>query len=161
MKKTTLSFIVLLFCNLLIAQNIKDFSAKDTLYYYFKHKKNEYTFKGAPRLVKPPDIYQKKYEVFFDKVNNDDYWFTYFTHQKTNGITVENPVIKKDKRLLKRLKESIITYCDLKRMTKKERENLYWNNYKKVIYIIDKKEKNKDEIYLRKVIWYAGYPIEK
>jgi len=157
MKRLLLVIIIIIFSQNLIGQNVEDFSKKDTLYYYFKHKKQEHTFKGDLRLYQAPDLYGRKYEVKFGKLNNDYYWFMYLTKRKELGIIIKNTPIIKKCNFLKKHKKEILTHRLLRKLSKVERRKFYNQNSKKVIYLIDRKENKNDQIFLYRVDWNINY----
>ncbi|WP_046755267.1 hypothetical protein [Kordia jejudonensis] len=154
------SFIIIFFIGfsqLTMSQSLEDFSQQDTLYYYFKHKKNEYTYKGDLRLYQAPDLYGKKYEVKFGKLNNDYYWFMYLTKRKESDTIIKNTPIVRKCNFLKKRKKEILTHRLLRKLSKEERRKFYNQNFNKVIYLIDRKKNQDDKIFLYRVDWNINY----
>lgn len=134
----------------------KKYKYQDTLYVYFKNSNKEQ--KSPLRLIIPPKIKEIRYTFDFFKPK-DYYGFSYQTHRNFKGNQIEIPIIEKKKKFFKRRKNEVLTYCRLKRLSFKDLESFYWKNHNKVIYLIDKGENKKGNVYLRRVNFYSGYRI--
>lgn len=156
--RTSIILILFFVGQFVIAQNLKHISSQDTLYYYFKSKKDEK--KSGLRLFTPPNWKSMKYYVNLSWLN-EEFYFTYNTHKKKEGKFIGIPVLTKDRKFLKLNKDNILTLCELKKINTKTLEDFYWKNKNKVIYLIDKKENKKGKIFLRRVNWGSSYLIQQ
>lgn len=152
---TRLILIISLF-NLLncYSQNMMDNNSKDTIYIYFKHSKKE--IEKKPYTAIHPKGECKRYVFEFEK-RKHYYSFANYSYRRYEGGLIEVPIVKKKKKFLKKIKNKTFTYCDFKDKTFSEIAYFYIYNSHKTIYLIDKKENKKGNIYLRKVSFYSPY----
>ena len=159
-KQTICCFICIIIYNQsVIAQDLKELSKQDTIYYYFKHKKNE-TVRGL-KVYTPPDLLNMKYYVRLRKINQI-FYFTYYKHWKGyKDSIIDIPPIPKNRLFLKKNKRKILTYSKLKKFSLDSLKDFYWKNNRKTIYLIDKKDSKDTEIFLKRVQWSSTFPIEQ
>ena len=157
--KALITFIILATSQRILAQDLKEISKQDTIYFYFKHKKNE-KFRGL-RLFTTPNIRNMEYFINLKRINQI-FFLTYYEKIKNyTGEIYDNPPIVKPKNFLKTNKAKILTTCKLQKFSLHEIKDFYWKNFRKVIYVIDRKDIKGKEIYLKKVTWGSSFPIEQ
>lgn len=147
----------LLFVNISFSQDIKTLNESDTLYYFFRHKKSEWT--GPLALRSSPNIYSRDYVV---KLNSISHNFVYMSHEKNKAQKwIEVDTITKPKTFLKAIKDQTICHKSLKKMGYGNLYNFYTLYHKhKIIYLIDENEIENGRLKLRKVTWYSNYPTK-
>ena len=147
---------IILISQALASQNIESLYKQDTLYYLFKHKKNENA--TGDRLFYGTEVFEQTYTVIN---KGEKYFFRSTTHIRENGtwITRSNTIISR-KHLRKR-NHQMFNHKSLKKLNKEQLEDFYWTNKNKVIYLVDSKECNKRNITLQRVSWTGTYFIEQ
>lgn len=154
--KYTFLFFLIFALQPLISQESKDLSENDTLYYYFKHKKNEHR---SP--LRPYNSRGTMTKTFRVDINSRRHFFKYVSHKTVGEGEKIIPILTKNHRFLKENNGKILCYSSLKRMGSDELEELYWKSQNRVVYLIDKKENKNGEILLRRVFWSSGYLMKQ
>jgi len=140
----------------LISQESKDLSENDTLYYYFKHKKNEHR---SP--LRPYNSRGTMTKTFRVDINSRRHFFKYVSHKTVGEGEKIIPILTKNHRFLKENRNRVHCYKSFKKMEPKELEDFYWKNHNKIIYLIDKKENKDGKISLRRVRWNTAYLMKQ
>lgn len=128
---------------------------KDTIYIYFKNHK----FETKKMYLNDSTInyYQISYKFTFYKIKKY-YEFLYISHRKINGDFRELPLIKKDKKFLKKIKNKLFDFQDFKKLSLYEINRFNSFNNRKSIFLIDKSENKNGKIYLKSVSFGGNFP---
>lgn len=147
LKTKLLISLFLLTFSLIDAQSIEEIKASDTLYFKFKHLKNQ------ERLFQKTISNENVGEYYYNYITKDKFNFIMFSFNYRNHPKVS--IVSKS--VLKKRKPIYIDYQFLKSKPMMEL-NAIFNN--KVIILIDSKEINGRDVKLKEVVYQTSMPFD-